>query len=135
MSTVYKDSKTSEWFFPEDSYILSETDEHGIIIYVNELFCEVAGYTEDELIGQPHNIIRHKDMPHIAFKGLWDDVQSKGFWDGYVKNARRDGGYYWVYATVLKKVTQNGNISYLSIRTVPSRMKVQYSEELYATLK
>jgi len=135
MSTVYKDSKTSEWFFPEDSYILSETDEHGIIIYVNELFCEVAGYTEDELIGQPHNIIRHKDMPRIAFKGLWDDVQSKGFWDGYVKNARRDGGYYWVYATVLKKVTQNGNISYLSIRTVPSRMKVQYSEELYATLK
>jgi len=135
MSTVHKDSKTSEWFFPEEGYILSETDENGIIIYVNELFCEIAGYTENELLGQPHNIIRHPDMPRIAFKGLWDDVQSKGFWDGYVKNARKDGGYYWVYATVLKKVASNGDISYLSIRTVPSRIKVQSSEELYATLK
>ena len=135
MSNIYKDSQTSEWFFPVDSFILSETDEHGIIIYVNEIFCEIAGYTKDELLGQPHNIIRHPDMPRIAFKGLWDAVQSKGFWDGYVKNARKDGGYYWVYATVLRKVAPNGDISYLSIRTVPSRTKVQASEELYATLK
>ena len=74
MSGIYKDKDSDEWFFPDDTYILSETDSKGFILYANEVFYEIAGYVPDELDGEPHNIIRHADMPRIAFKGLWDDV-------------------------------------------------------------
>jgi aerotaxis receptor len=74
-------------------------------------------------------------MPRVAFKGLWDDVKSKGFWTGYVKNARKGGGYYWVYATVLQNVDSSGNVSYVSIRTKPSRDEIKKHEELYKSLK
>jgi len=133
MSNVYKDDITDEWYYPSNGYILSETDDKGLILYANELFCEVAGYKIEELIGEPHNIVRHRDMPRIAFKGLWDDLQSKGFWSGYVKNLRKDGGYYWVYATVLKRVV-NGETRYLSIRVVPPRSEVEACTALYAEL-
>lgn len=135
MSKVYKDEQSDEWFFSDDSYILSETDDKGIILYANELFCEIAGYTLEELIGEPHNIVRHPDMPRIAFQGLWDDIQSKGFWTGIVKNIRRDRGFYWVYATVLRRVHTNGDVTYLSVRRVPSRSDVVDAIELYARLK
>ena len=135
MSEIYKDEHSDEWFFPKDSYILSETDSKGIILYANEIFYDIAGYIKDELIGEPHNIIRHPDMPRIAFKGLWDDIQSKGFWNGTVKNLRKDGGYYWVDATVLRKVHSNGEVTYLSIRRVPSRSVVESCIVLYGELK
>jgi aerotaxis receptor len=135
MSVIHKDEYTQEWFFPKDRYILSETDAKGIITYANDLFCELAGYTIEELLGEPHNIIRHPDMPRIAFKGLWDDIQSKGFWNGTVKNLRKDRGYYWVDATVLRKVHTDGSITYLSIRRVPSRKIVEECITLYAELK
>jgi len=93
VSKIYKDKITDEWYYPENKYILSETDDKGIIIYVNNLFCEVAGYKKEELIGEPHNILRHSDMPRIAFKGSWSDIQNKGFWTGYVKNIRKDRGF------------------------------------------
>ena len=135
LSGIYKDTKSAEWYFPTDSYILSETDSKGIILYANDLFCELAGYKINELIGEPHNILRHSDMPKVAFKSLWDDVQSKGFWTGIVKNKRKDGAYYWVHATVLKKVNTNGDITYLSIRRVPNRKDVEACIELYDKLK
>jgi PAS domain S-box-containing protein len=135
MSEIYKDEQSDEWFFPKDSYILSETDSKGLILYANEIFCQMAGYSIDELIGQPHNIVRHPDMPRIAFKGLWDDIQSKGFWNGIVKNLRKDGGYYWVDATALRKVHSNGDVTYLSIRRVPSRRVVESCAVLYGELK
>ena len=135
MSKIYRDKISNEWFFPQEAYILSETDAKGIILYVNDVFCEMAGYTEDELIGQPHNIVRHRDMPRIAFKGLWDDIQTKGFWTGIVKNLRKDGGHYWVHATALKKVNSNGEVTYLSIRRVPDRSAVEACIPLYAELK
>jgi aerotaxis receptor len=134
-SEVYKDAKTAEWFFPADKYILSETDSKGLILYANDLFCEMAGYKIEELIGEPHNIVRHSDMPKIAFKGLWDDIQSKGFWTGIVKNKRKDGGYYWVHATALRKVNAKGEATYLSIRRVPNRKDVEACIELYDKLK
>ena len=90
--------------------------------------------TRDGLGGQPHNVVRHPDMPRAAFKSLWDDVQSKGFWTGYVKNARKGGGHYWVFATVLRSVDKNGNTKYVSIRVKPSREDIKKAEELYATL-
>jgi len=135
MSKIYKSSSTDEWFFSSDQYILSETDDKGIILYANDIFCEIAGYKIEELIGQPHNIIRHQDMPRIAFKGLWDDIQSKGFWTGVVKNLRKDGAYYWVYATALRKVDQNGKVTYLSIRRVADRSDVEACTTLYAELR
>lgn len=135
MSEIHKSDTSDEWFFDKNSYILSETDEHGIIIYANEIFCDLAGYTLDELIGQPHNIIRHPDMPKIAFKSLWDDIQDKGFWTGIVKNLRKDRAYYWVHATVLKRILNNGEVTYLSVRRVPSRKDVDACISLYADLK
>ena len=135
MSKVYKSKDTQEWLFGSDQYILSETDDKGIILYANDIFCEIAGYQLSELVGQPHNIVRHPDMPKIAFKGLWDDIRSKGFWSGVVKNLRKDGGYYWVYATVLKRVSSNGDTTYLSIRRVADRKDIKACTDLYAKLK
>jgi aerotaxis receptor len=135
MSDIYKDKNTQEWYFSSDSYILSETDSKGIILYANDIFYRIAGYTPNELVGEPHNIVRHPDMPKIAFKGLWDDIQTKGFWSGIVKNLRKDGAYYWVNATVLRKINSNGEVSYLSIRRVPDRADVEACTALYAELK
>lgn len=135
MNNISKDKNSDEWYFPSNSYILSETDENGIITYVNDIFCEIAGYTIEELIGQPHNIVRHPDMPRIAFKGLWDDVQKKGFWTGIVKNMRKDRACYWVHATVLKRVDIKGNVTYLSIRAIPLRADVNACISLYSDLK
>jgi aerotaxis receptor len=117
-----------------DLYLLSETDEKGIVEYASDSFLKVANMLNDELIGQPHNVVRHPDMPRAAFKSLWDDVQKKGFWTGYVKNARKGGGFYWVYATVLRTIDKNGNTKYVSIRVRPSREDIKAAEALYATL-
>ncbi len=117
-----------------DLYLLSETDEKGIVTYASDSFFKVANMTEADLIGQPHNVVRHPDMPRAAFKSLWDDVQNKGFWTGYVKNQRKGGGYYWVYATVLRSIDKSGNTKYVSIRVKPSREDIQKAIELYATL-
>ena len=135
MQKAFKDKNSEEWFFPIDSYILSETDDKGLILYANEIFYDIAGYVPDELQGEPHNIIRHPDMPRIAFKGLWEDIQTKGFWIGTVKNLRKDGGYYWVQATVLRKIASDGIVTYLSIRRVPEKSTVDACITLYAQLK
>ena len=118
----------------DDLYLLSETDEKGIVLYASDSFLKIANMTPEDLIGQPHNVVRHPDMPRAAFKSLWDDVQSKGFWTGYVKNARRGGGFYWVYATVLRSIDKDGKIKYVSIRVKPSREDIKKAQELYATL-
>lgn len=135
MSATYQYPNSDEWFFNENEYILSETDQHGIITYANELFCELAGYSRDDLIGKPHNIVRHPDMPRIAFKGLWDDLHRKGYWTGIVKNRRKDNGFYWVFATALRKIHPDGRVSYLSVRLKPSREDVKAAEILYAQLR
>ena len=115
-------------------YLLSETDDKGIVEYASDSFLKIANMHVDDLLGQPHNIVRHPEMPRAAFKSLWDDVASKGFWTGYVKNSRKGGGFYWVYATVLKSVDKNGNTKYVSIRVKPSREDIKAAEALYATL-
>lgn len=118
----------------DDVYLLSETDEKGIVTYASESFLRIANMSKAELIGQPHNVVRHPDMPRAAFKSLWTDVQSKGFWTGFVKNARKGGGHYWVYATVLRATDKNGNVKYVSIRVKPSREDIKKAEALYKTL-
>ncbi len=118
----------------DDLYLLSETDEKGIVSYASDSFLRIANMSRADLIGQPHNVVRHPEMPRAAFKSLWDDVQAKGFWTGYVKDSRKGGGFYWVYATVLRSTDKNGNVKYVSIRIKPSREDIRKAEELYSTL-
>ena len=123
-----------EYFF-DDEIIVSQTDLKGVIVYANKAFSSISGYPLDELVGQSHSIVRHPDMPRIAFKGLWDDIQSKGFWTGIVKNRRKDRGYYWVHATALRRIDSNGNYTYLSIRRVPKKSEIEACIPLYTDLK
>ncbi len=121
--------------YPDGKLIVSRTDTSGIITHCNQSFIEMSGYTEAELIGVPHSILRHPDMPSIAFKGLWDDVEAGKIWHGYVKNLRKDGAFYWVYATVIPNVRHGAVVGYTSVRRKPSRAKIKAAIELYQSLK
>jgi PAS domain S-box-containing protein len=101
-----------------DKYIISSvTDLKGIIIDVSQAFCNISGYSKDELIGKNHNIIRHPDMPKRAFKELWQTIKSGNAWSGKVKNLKKDGGFYWVFANIEPLYNAKGEIdSYMSIR-------------------
>lgn len=114
--------------------IVSETDEKGIIIYANDDFCTIAGYTKEELIGQPHNIVRHPDMPKAAFKDLWTTIQEGKIWKGIVKNKTKDGNYYWVNATAYPSTSSNGKKRYISVRIKPTRKEIEKAEELYKAM-
>ncbi|RXJ80708.1 PAS domain-containing protein [Arcobacter sp. F2176] len=124
-------SAGKEIVLDKSAFLVSETDEKGIIRFANDTFCKIAGYTLDELIGQPHNIVRNKEMPKKAFKSLWETVQSGDIWTGYVKNATKDGNYYWVYATVYPFISCNGSKGYLSCRRKPSEKEIEEIEKLY----
>lgn len=121
--------------FPEGKLIVSRTNLQGIITHCNQSFIEMSGFSEQELIGEPHYILRHPDMPAVAFKDLWDTIQTGKKWHGYVKNLRKDGCYYWVYATVIPNVRDNQIVSYTSVRRKPSRKVVENCIALYADLK
>lgn len=118
----------------KDTMIVSETDAKGNIIYANADFCEIAGYTKQELIGKPHNVVRHADMPKAAFKDLWETVKSGKVWKGIVKNKTKNGGYYWVNATAYPSKRVNGELRYISIRVKPTDDEVNNAIELYKTL-
>ena len=116
------------------AFLVSETDEKGIIIFANDDFCKMAEYSVDELIGKPHNIVRHKDMPKAAFKDLWDTVKRDEVWSGYVKNATKSGNYYWVFATVFPTITSDGKKGFLSCRRKATRQEIDEHDALYKTL-
>jgi aerotaxis receptor len=117
-----------------DGVIVSETDLKGIITYANRKFCEIAGYDKNELQGKNHNIIRHPDMPKIAFKGLWDTIQSGQNWSGVVKNLRKDGRYYWVHSYITLTFKNNEHTGYIAARRPASRLEIEEAESLYAKL-
>jgi len=110
---------------PEDELIISRTDLKGVITFANELFCEISGYDEEEIIGKNHNIVRHPDMPKSVFKDLWHDLSKNGKWSGIVKNMRKDRGYYWVYAMVSGVYKKGKLVEYKSLRT-----PISYEEKL-----
>lgn len=120
--------------YPEGRLIVSRTDPQGIITHANQSFVDMSGFTMDELIGAPHYILRHPDMPPVAFKGLWDTLARGETWQGYVKNLRRDGRYYWVKATAIPNVRNGQVVGYTSVRRKPSRQKIAECEKLYPTL-
>jgi PAS domain S-box-containing protein len=113
------------------AFLVSETDEKGIIRFANDDFCKIAEYSLEDMMGQPHNMVRHKDMPKAAFKDLWDTVKKGNIWTGYVKNATKSGGYYWVYATVYPFESCDGSKGYMSCRRKPSNDEIAEHEALY----
>lgn len=121
--------------FGTDEIIVSKTDLRGIITYANDIFKKVSGYTESEIIGQPHNVIRHPDMPGCVFKLLWDTLQSGSEIFAYVVNLSRDGSAYWVFAHVTPSRDRSGRvIGYHSNRRVPHPDALPKVKSLYAEL-
>jgi PAS domain S-box-containing protein len=116
----------------EDDFIVSKTDPKGIITYCNPIFIEFSGYSEGELLGTQHNIIRHPDMPRAAFKLVWDTIQAGREVFAYVKNMSKDGGYYWVFTHITPDFGPNGAIvGYTSVRRCPNRGAVEAIEPVY----
>ncbi|MDD2895419.1 MAG: PAS domain-containing protein [Aliarcobacter sp.] len=124
-----------ELILSKDIMIVSETNAKGEIVFANNDFCKIAGYSIDELVGKPHNMVRHKDMPKVAFKSLWETVQAGRIWKGIVKNRTKDGKYYWVNATAFPSKTLNGEIRYISIRVKPTNEEIVNAQKLYSTLE
>lgn len=126
---------SKEYVLKDTDFLVSQTDGAGNIMFANDDFCKIAGYAIDELIGKPHSIVRHPDMPKAAFKDLWNTVKSGKIWTGYVKNATKNGGYYWVYATVYPSIAcESGDCGFLSCRRKPSAEEIAEVERLYKTM-
>jgi len=120
----------------EGRAIVSETDLKGVITYANRKFCEISGYSKEELIGKPHNIIRHPDMPKKAFETMWNTVKQGNVWTGLVKNLRKDGRYYWVETTITPIKDDNGIIiKYAAARKAASDAAIKEAEALYAKMQ
>lgn len=126
---------SKEIILDENAFLVSETDERGIITFASDDFCKIAEYSVEELIGQPHNIVRHADMPKEAFKDLWDTVKRGKTWKGFVKNSTKKGNYYWVYATVYQKKSRDGKISFLSCRRKATKEEIDSAEKIYKLMK
>jgi PAS domain S-box-containing protein len=119
----------------ENDFIVSKTNPKGIITYGNPIFIEFSGYTEEELLGSQHNIIRHPDMPRAAFKLAWDTIQSGKEFFAYVKNMSKDGGFYWVFTHITPDFDASGNIvGYTSVRRCPSAAAVAKIEPVYKAM-
>jgi PAS domain S-box-containing protein len=116
--------------------MITETDTAGIITYANRKFRELTGYTKEELIGSPHNINRHPDMPKVAFKGMWEQIKQGEYWEGYVKNMTKEGKYYLVIVWIKPKFDDNGNIvGYIAGRKIPDKDKMAKALATYKELK
>ncbi len=115
--------------------LISETDLSGKITFVNRKFIEMTCYSKEEAIGEPHNILRHPDMPRAAFAGMWDIIQEGKTWEGYVKNLRKDGRYYWVIVTIVPKKDDHGKvIGYIASRKMPDPIKLKFIISQYQQL-
>ncbi|MDX8389844.1 MAG: PAS domain-containing methyl-accepting chemotaxis protein [Mariprofundaceae bacterium] len=115
-----------------EGILVSRTDTQGIIVYANKAFCEIAGYKAEDLVGQPHNFVRHPDMPPAAFEDLWATLSKEKPWTGIVKNRSADGGYYWVEANVSPEYDDSGRLSgYISVRTAPDQATIDSVSALY----
>ena len=130
-----KDINNHETLMKEDDFIVSKTDTKGIIHYGNRIFVEMSGYNKEEIIGANHNLIRHPFMPQIAFKLAWELIASNNEFFGFVKNLRKDGGYYWVFAYITADKDKQGNIiGYSSFRRKPSPAGVEDITAIYTLL-
>lgn len=124
-----------ELTFGEEEFIVSKTDLNGKITYGNALFIKMSGYSEIELIDQPHNILRHPDMPAVIFKLLWNRIKEGKEIFAYVKNKTKNGDYYWVFAHVTPSFDTNHKITnYHSVRRSPNQKVLETIKPLYTLL-
>ena len=124
-----------EYALREGMAIVSRTDAKGRITDVNADFIEASGFTEAELIGQPHNLVRHPDMPVEAFADLWRTLAAGQPWSGLVKNRRKNGDHYWVLANATPLMEGSAITGYMSVRTQPTREQVAQAEAAYALFR
>jgi len=116
----------------DGNVIISQTDLKGTITYANRAFCEVSGYKASELMGEPHSIIRHPDMPKAAFAEMWETISGGQVWNGLVKNMRKDGRYYWVDTEILPIKDEENNVTgYIAARKEASRKDINETQETY----
>lgn len=116
--------------------MITETDTAGIITYANRKFRELTGYTKEELIGSPHNINRHPDMPKAAFKGMWETIKGGSYWEGFVKNMTSEGKYYLVVVWIKPKLDENGKIiGYIAGRKIPDPHLMERALAQYKVMK
>lgn len=135
MSRLVITPTTKEFHLKDGDFIFSKTNKKGIITYCNQIFIELSGYDETELLGTNHNIVRHPSMPKIAFSLAWEMIQAKEEFFGFVKNMRKDGGYYWVFANISADYDNNGQIiGYTSVRRKPKPSAIATIEPIYAEL-
>lgn len=114
----------------ENFFIISQTDERGIITACNKNFSKISGYNEKDLIGKPHNIIRHQDMPKSAFEDMWNVLQMGEVWRGYVKNKKKNGRFYWVFAIIFPYKLQDGTKCFKSYRRQASTKEIKEAMKL-----
>jgi len=124
-----------EYDFPADATLMSSTDTQSRITYANEAFIRLSGFERDELLGQPHNMVRHPDMPVEAFADMWASLKAGMSWTALVKNRRKDGDHYWVRANATPVVRRGQVVGYMSVRTKPSRQEVAEAESLYKAFR
>jgi aerotaxis receptor len=120
---------------PETEMLVSRTDPGGRIVFCNSAFVAVSGFGEDELLGAPHNLVRHPDMPPAAFRNLWETIKAGRVWEGLVKNRTKAGDHYWVRANVTPVIEDGELRGYVSIRVRPERDEVRRAETAYALLR
>ncbi|TNC98386.1 MAG: PAS/PAC sensor protein [Gallionellaceae bacterium] len=126
---------TVEKVMREDDFIVSMTDPKGRLTYGNRIFIEFSGYSEAELLGSQHNIVRHPDMPRAVFKLLWDKISNKEECFAYVKNLAKDGSFYWVFTNVTPTFDPSGNVTgYFSVRRKPKLSGIEAVTPLYAAM-
>jgi len=119
----------------ENDFIISKTNIKGQITYVNKIFMKMAEYSENELLGKPHSIIRHQDMPKAVFKLLWDMIQKGEEIFAYVINKTKNGNEYWVYANITPSYDHSGNIiGYYSVRRMPNQSALDIIKPLYSSM-
>ncbi len=124
-----------EKILSDNAFLVSQTDEKGNIIFANDEFCAMAEYSKEELVGKPHNMVRHGDMPKAAFKQLWDTIKSGEVWRGFVKNKTKNGNYYWVVSTIYPYKNDEGKRCYMSCRRKPTRQQIEEATQLYRTMR
>jgi aerotaxis receptor len=120
---------------PQDVPLVSRTDPNGRITFANEAFVAVSGFSEAELVGAPHNLVRHPHMPKAAFADLWATVKAGRPWEGLVKNRTKSGDFYWVHANVTPVIEDGGVVGFISIRSKPDRAQVAQAEATYARMR
>ena len=134
--TITKPDAIDEEVPFDGGVMITETDTAGIITYANRKFRELTGYTKEELIGSPHSINRHPDMPKAAFAGMWETIKGGNYWEGYVKNMTSEGKYYLVVVWIKPKFDDEGNITgYIAGRKIPDRGAMDKALALYKEMK